>query len=74
MKKYSIVRIGLEYVVRADEQNILKVSSRRQAAKLVTDATELLDAQPALPSSAEAQAESSTDRDPKVMPDPSEVS
>ncbi len=41
MKKYSIVRIGNEYVVQAGETSILKVSSRRQAAKLVTDAAEL---------------------------------
>ena len=38
MKKYSIVRIGSEYVVQAGETSILKVSSRRKAAKLVTDA------------------------------------
>jgi len=42
MKKYSIVRIGCEYVVQAGETSILKVSSRREAAKLVTDAAELL--------------------------------
>jgi hypothetical protein len=42
MKKYSIVRIGCEYVVQAGETSILKVSSRRKAAKLVTDAAELL--------------------------------
>ncbi|MBT1510840.1 hypothetical protein KIP88_10025 [Bradyrhizobium sp. SRL28] len=42
MKKYSIVRIGSEYVVQAGETSILKVSSRREAAKLVTDAAELL--------------------------------
>jgi hypothetical protein len=71
MKKYSIVRIGHEYVVQADEQNILKVSSRRQAAKLVIDAAELLDAQLASPLPTEAQAGSSIDRDP--IPDPSEV-
>jgi len=41
MKKYSIVRIGSEYVVQAGETSILKVSSRREAAKLV-DAAELL--------------------------------
>ena len=35
MKKYSIVRIGSEYVVQAGETSILKVSSRREAAKLV---------------------------------------
>ncbi len=47
MKKYSIVRIGSEYVVQAGETSILKVSSRRKAAKLVTDAAELLQQQPA---------------------------
>jgi hypothetical protein len=47
MKKYSIVRIGSEYVVQAGETSILKVSSRRVAAKLVTDAAELLQQEPA---------------------------
>ena len=42
MKKYSIVRVGSEYVVQAGETSILKVSSRREAAKLITDAAELL--------------------------------
>ena len=47
MKDYSIVRIGNEYVVQAGETSILKVSSRREAAKLVTDAAELLQQEPA---------------------------
>ncbi|MCK1513612.1 hypothetical protein IVB22_13735 [Bradyrhizobium sp. 190] len=47
MKKYSIVRIGSEYVVQAGKASILKVSSRQQAAKLVTDAAELLQQEPA---------------------------
>ena len=47
MKNYSIVRIGNEYVVQAGETSILKVSSRREAAKLVTDAAELLEQEPA---------------------------
>ena len=46
MNSYSIVRIGDDYVVRADDKNILKVASRRRAAQLVTDAAELLNAQP----------------------------
>lgn len=46
MKKYSIVRIGSEYVVQAGETSILKVSSRREATKLV-DAAELLQQEPA---------------------------
>jgi len=47
MKKYSIVRIGSEYVVQAGTTSILKVSSRRVANKLVTDAAELLQQEPA---------------------------
>ena len=47
MKKYLIVRVGSEYVVQAGETSILKVSSRREAAKLVTDAAELLQQEPA---------------------------
>ena len=42
MKKYSIVRMGSEYVVQAGETSILRVSSRQEAAKLVTDAAGLL--------------------------------
>jgi len=67
MKNYSIVRIGNEYVVRAGEKSILKVASRRRAARLVTDAAELLDLQSA---SAEAHTEPSIARDPGVIPDP----
>ena len=47
MKKYSIVRIGSEYIVQAGETSILKVSSRREADKLVTEAAELLQQKPA---------------------------
>ncbi|HLJ01039.1 MAG TPA: hypothetical protein VKT76_15095 [Bradyrhizobium sp.] len=43
MTRYSIVRKGDDYVVRAGDQDILKVASRRRAAQLVTDAAELLD-------------------------------
>ncbi len=42
MKNYSIVRIGNEYVVQVDEKSILKVASRRRAARLVSHAVELL--------------------------------
>ena len=42
MKNYSIVRIGNEYIVQVNEQSILKIASRRMAAKLVHDAAELL--------------------------------
>jgi hypothetical protein len=70
MKKYSIVRIGSEYVVQAGETSILKVSSRREATKLVTDAAELLQQEPA-PDAGEAP---STGREAPVTPDPGEVS
>jgi hypothetical protein len=70
MKNYSIVRIGNEYVVQADEKSVLKIASRRRAARLVTDAAELLDSQPAAPLSADVSAESSIDRDPRGTPDP----
>jgi hypothetical protein len=77
MKNYSIVRIGNEYVVRADEKSVLKIASRRRAARLVTDAAELLDSQPAASLSPDVDAEPSIDRDPGVdpgtLPDPSEV-
>ena len=70
MKNYSIVRIGNEYVVQADEKSVLKIASRRRAARLVTDAAELLDSQPAAPLSAGVDADSSIDRDPGIIPDP----
>jgi hypothetical protein len=69
MKNYSIVRIGNEYIVQADEKSVLKIASRRRAAKLITDATELLDQQP-VPSAGDAP---SIACDPRVIPDPSEV-
>ena len=52
MNTYSIARIGSEYVVLADERRILRVASRRKAAKLIVDAAELLSEQSA-PASAQ---------------------
>ena len=73
MKKYSIVRIGDEYVVRAGDNSVLKIASRRRAARLVTDAAELLDSQPPPPSDAEPStaADPGVVPDPRLMPDPS---
>jgi hypothetical protein len=65
MKNYSIVRIGNEYVVQADEKSVLRVASRRKAAKLVTDATGLMDSQPAPPPQTQTQVEPSI-----TLPDP----
>jgi hypothetical protein len=86
MKNYSIVRVGNEYVVRAGEASILRVTSRRQAARLVTIAAELLNAQIRLPpddvpsiavdvviTDAPAIPDPGT-ADPRVLADPSEVS
>ena len=64
MKNYSIVRIGDEYVVQAGDKSVLKIASRRKAAQLVTDAAELLNAQPPQP----AGAEPPTERDPSEVP------
>jgi hypothetical protein len=69
MKNYSIVRIGNEYIVQVDEKSILKIASRRMAAKLVSDAAELLDQQVA----PLASDDPSLARDLSTIPDPSEV-
>ena len=64
MKRYSIVRIGSEYVVQAGEARVLKVASRREAAKLVTDAAVLLQREPA----PDADEGSSIGRDTPEVP------
>ena len=48
MARYSIRKLGSEYVVLADDQCILKFTSRRKAEKLVAEAAELLSVQSAL--------------------------
>ena len=73
MKNYSIVRIGNEYVVQANEKSVLKISSRRKAARLVTDAAELLDSQSPPLAPPDDSAETSNARDPGVIADPSKV-
>ena len=76
MKNYSIVRVGDEYVVQAGEARILKVASRRQAAKLVTEAAELLGQVVTLPPdedvSLACENEAPLDSG-QVTPDPAEV-
>ena len=47
MTRYSIRKVGGEYVVLVDDQRILKFTSRRKAEKLVADAAELLSVQSA---------------------------
>ena len=81
MKKYSVVRVGKEYVLRAGERGVLKVASRRQAARLVSLAAELLDSQVSLPPDdvpsiaaecavTDAGVTPDPDTDPQVVPDP----
>ncbi len=70
MKKYSIVRVGIEYVVRAGEKSVLKIASRRRAERTVTDAAELLESLPSPELSPEAPAEPSIACDPRIIPDP----
>jgi len=72
-KNYSIIKIGNEYIVQADQKSVLKIASRRKAARLVSDAAELLDSQATPPLSPQAHAEPSIARDPRVIPDPREV-
>lgn len=69
MNNYSIIRIGNEYVVQAGENSVLKLASRRRAARLVTDAAELLDLQVAPPITPAIDTEPSLTRDPGFMPD-----
>jgi hypothetical protein len=68
MKNYSIIRVGNEYVVQADDKSILKTTSKRKAARFITEATALLDLQAAPPLSPE------NDTEPSITCDPSEVS
>ena len=68
MKIYSIVRIDDAYVVRAGESGVLKVASRRRAARLVSDAEELLAMQAATPLSRQTPAEPSIARDGAEVP------
>ncbi|PIT03036.1 hypothetical protein TSA1_21460 [Bradyrhizobium nitroreducens] len=44
MTSYSIIKVGNDYVVLANDKRILKVGSRRRAAQLISDATDLLNA------------------------------
>jgi len=45
LTRYSICKVGSEYVVLAGDKHILKVASRRRAARLVVEAAELLSEQ-----------------------------
>ena len=44
MTSYSMVKVGNDYVVQVNDKCILKVGSRRKAAQLISEATDLLNA------------------------------
>lgn len=44
MTRYSMIKVGNDYVVQANDKCILKVGSRRRAAQLISEATHLLNA------------------------------
>jgi hypothetical protein len=67
MTRYSIRRLGGEYVVLADDQSILRVASRRKAAKLVADAAELLLVQSASPGEQEPDSDQSAVKGAKLL-------
>ena len=63
MARYSIRKVGGEYVVLVDDQRILKFTSRRKAEKLVAEAAELLSVQ----SAASVQTDQSPVKDTKLL-------
>jgi hypothetical protein len=67
MTRYTIRKFGCEYVVLADEQSVLRVASRRKAAKLVVDASELLSVQSAPPCESAAEADQSAVKSLKLL-------
>jgi hypothetical protein len=44
MTTFSMIKVGDDYVVQAHDKSILKIASRRRAAQLISEATELLNA------------------------------
>lgn len=67
MARYSIRKLGCEYVVLAGEESVLRIASRRKAAKLVVEAAGLLSEQSDLPSSPDADADQ-IDREARKVP------
>jgi hypothetical protein len=63
MSSYSIVKIGNDYVVRVHDQDLLKTTSRRNAERLVMQASQLLRA-PSPPSAETTKVEADAVRFP----------
>lgn len=69
MARYSIRKQGCEYVVLADDQSILRFTSRRKAMKLVADAAELLSVHSASPAEHGHDSDQSDVKDTKFLDD-----
>lgn len=68
MTDYTLIKVGNDYIVQADDQRILKVASRRRAAQLISEAIGLLHADAAAESPGEAPAEASLPRETPKLP------
>ena len=68
MTNYTLIKVGNDYVVQADDQRILKVASRRRAAQLICKATGLLNAEAAAELPDDAPAEASLPRETPKLP------
>jgi hypothetical protein len=68
MKSYSMIKVGNDYVVQANDKCILKVSSRRKAAQLISEATHLLNALTSVESPAIAPETASLRREMPELP------
>jgi hypothetical protein len=42
MQRYSINKVGKDFVVQAGDESVLKCASRRKAARTVSDANDLM--------------------------------
>nr|WP_249133385.1 hypothetical protein [Bradyrhizobium diazoefficiens] len=68
MTSYSMIKVGNDYIVQANDKCILKVGSRRRAAQLISDATDLLNALVVVESPELAPDEPSLTRETPELP------
>ncbi|PSO18888.1 hypothetical protein [Bradyrhizobium sp. MOS003] len=68
MTSYSMIKVGNDYVVQANDKCILKVGSRRRAAQLISEATGLLNAVAAVESPDIAPDQPSLAREAPELP------
>ncbi|MBR0841803.1 hypothetical protein [Bradyrhizobium cajani] len=68
MTSYSMIKVGNDYVVQANDKCILKVGSRRRAAQLISEATDLLNALAAVESPKLAPEAPSLPRETPELP------